>query len=300
MTEECPVCFECPQLGTAVLTPCAHMFCSTCLVDALNEASASSGSGPAANHKTRKSRSASAMCADGPCPSCNEIVDASRIIALRRCKETGQATTTYLAETTPFKKKKLPVSDVGAVVNKPEDDAARKTLEAGLSGAMNSAKLQAVLQELQHIWTMDPKSKVIMFSQFLGCLDLLEGSLGEANIPFGRLDGKMTMQQRVQVLDDFKHSKTNGNSDDDDADGDDDDNKGSVLLVSMKAGGVGINLVAASSVFIIDPVSTTGTEMILGQIRFSSGEPHYVDHTLSHPFLQSFFSLYVTTRFICV
>jgi len=189
------------------------MFCKECLIGTLKEVSKVS-------HKLSLMR--------GPCPVCNKVVQASRIIVLSRNAETKQATTQFLAETTK------PVSYNDKVES--QNLVARQTLEAGLKGAWNSAKLQAVMDELSNVWESDPGSKVVMFSQFLGCLDLLELSFSEQNIVHARLDGKLNMPQRVKVLEDFKTRKGS-----------------SVLLVSMKAGGVGINLVSASTVFIIDP-----------------------------------------------
>jgi len=54
------------------------------------------------------------------------------------------------------------------------------------------------------------------------------------------LDGKLTLAERKTVVENFKTQNNTGQ-------------QGSVLLMSMKAGGVGLNLVQASSVFIVDP-----------------------------------------------
>ena len=117
------------------------------------------------------------------------------------------------------------------------NDVARQALLNAVNGAQ-SAKLAAVVQELHNIWKLDPGSKVLVFSQFLGFLDLMETSLSEIGTPFGRLDGKMSLKQRVAALDLFKAATPNKG--------------GSVMLVSMGLG-CGLNLVAASSVFIVDP-----------------------------------------------
>mmetsp|Transcript_4628 Transcript_4628/g.7724 ORF Transcript_4628/g.7724 Transcript_4628/m.7724 type:complete len:205 (-) Transcript_4628:65-679(-) len=125
------------------------------------------------------------------------------------------------------------------------DGAARQMLENALKGA-GSAKLTAILHELDEIWKQDPGSKVLIFSQFLGFLDLLQLSLSKSQITHGRLDGSLTLAQRKDVVDKFKTESPSPSSSAT-------INKGSVLLMSMKAGGVGLNLVQASSVFIVDP-----------------------------------------------
>nr|POF15919.1 putative swi/snf-related matrix-associated actin-dependent regulator [Quercus suber] len=56
------------------------------------------------------------------------------------------------------------------------------------------------------------------------------------NISFVRLDGTLNLQQREKVLKQFSE-----------------DSNILVLLMSLKAGGVGINLTAASNAFVLDP-----------------------------------------------
>ncbi|MCK7490831.1 MAG: SWF/SNF helicase family protein [Comamonadaceae bacterium] len=77
--------------------------------------------------------------------------------------------------------------------------AARKTLENALRGS-GSSKLTAVINELHSVWELDPRSKVLIFSQYLGFLDLLEAALRKQGIPSGRLDGKLSLKERVTVL----------------------------------------------------------------------------------------------------
>jgi SNF2 family DNA or RNA helicase len=219
LTEECSICLDKPLVQEAVVTPCAHVFCRACLVGYLRD---KSKEGPSQ---------------DTECPYCNETMDASRIIALSKSSVSGQTTTSFLgAPKSPPSKKIAPTSNANS--------SARQFLEQALRGA-GSAKLTAVLSELHNVWRLDPGSKVLIFSQFLGFLDLMEGTLREHDIPFGRLDGSMSLKERVTVLDNFKKpsSPTKSNN----------ITRGSVLLISMKAGGVGINLVAASTVFIVDP-----------------------------------------------
>ncbi|CAG8844593.1 35014_t:CDS:2, partial [Racocetra persica] len=61
-------------------------------------------------------------------------------------------------------------------------------------------------------------------------------ALNEKSILFTRLDGTMTRAERTQNMDIFKQ-----------------ENDVSVILVSLKAGGVGLNLTAAQRVYLMDP-----------------------------------------------
>jgi SNF2 family DNA or RNA helicase len=76
--------------------------------------------------------------------------------------------------------------------------------------------------------------KVIVFSQFLESLRLIRDWFTENNIEFSYIDGSTT--NRVREIDRFQ-----------------DDPLRRAFLISLKAGGVGINLTAADYVFLFDP-----------------------------------------------
>ncbi|KAB8360705.1 hypothetical protein FH972_024441 [Carpinus fangiana] len=111
----------------------------------------------------------------------------------------------------------------------------------------SSAKISALLTHLKNLRRTAPGTKTVVFSQFTSFLDLIEPSLTQANIPFLRFDGKMSQKQRASVLTDFT-APTDFTAKDYDA-----TRAGTVLLLSLRAGGVGLNLTAASQVFMMDP-----------------------------------------------
>jgi SNF2 family DNA or RNA helicase len=78
------------------------------------------------------------------------------------------------------------------------------------------------------------ESKVLIFSQFVKMLQLLKKDLDREKIPYNYLDGS-TKDRQAQV-DTFQEDKNI-----------------QVFLISLKAGGVGLNLTAADYVFILDP-----------------------------------------------
>lgn len=99
---------------------------------------------------------------------------------------------------------------------------------------VESSKVTALLHELE---TLRPSgSKSIVFSQWTAFLDLLQIPLSRSNISFIRLDGTLNQQQRERVIKQFSEESDI-----------------LVLLMSLKAGGVGINLTAASNAFVLDP-----------------------------------------------
>lgn len=78
--------------------------------------------------------------------------------------------------------------------------------------------------------------KALIFSQFLGMLALIKEKLKEQNIPFEYFDGSTSPTDREKAIQNFQNN---------------DDCR--VFLISLKAGGVGLNLTAADYVYIVDP-----------------------------------------------
>jgi superfamily II DNA or RNA helicase len=104
--------------------------------------------------------------------------------------------------------------------------------ESGDERRTNSAKLDALLERLET--AVADGHKALVFSQWTSLLDLVEPRLHEAALPFTRLDG--STRDRAGVLQTFAA-----------ADGP------PVLLLSLKAGGTGLNLTTADHVFLLDP-----------------------------------------------
>jgi len=79
-------------------------------------------------------------------------------------------------------------------------------------------------------------TKIVVFSQWTSMLDKIEDALEDAAIGYDRLDGTMKREDRTRAMDALKF-----------------DPKCEVLLVSLRAGGVGLNLTAARRVYLMDP-----------------------------------------------
>ena len=245
--EECPLCLECPDISSAVLTPCAHTMCLDCLRPVLKQNSRKQGD------CSNKPQCRNALnLKDGPCPVCNTQIEASRIVLFARSTTSGDITSQFVGDV-PMPEGVPNDSDSVDIDMDSTAASARETLLASLSGG-ESSKLLAVKRELDAIWKVDSGSKILIFSQYLGFLDILGISLRKESIPVFRLDGQMRLKERVAALYQFTTSKAKGapvrRGEDP---GSEEIVRGSVFLASMKAGGVGINLVAASSVFIVDP-----------------------------------------------
>ncbi|RCK60716.1 DNA repair protein RAD16 [Candida viswanathii] len=100
----------------------------------------------------------------------------------------------------------------------------------------SSTKIEALVEELYKLRSDRHTIKSIVFSQFTSMLDLIEWRLKRAGFETVKLQGSMTPQQRDNTI---KHFMENTEVE--------------VFLVSLKAGGVALNLCEASQVFLMDP-----------------------------------------------
>ncbi|KAI2735885.1 hypothetical protein DTO013E5_8922 [Penicillium roqueforti] len=100
----------------------------------------------------------------------------------------------------------------------------------------SSTKIEMLLYELFKERSKSHTPKSIIFSQFTSMLQLVEWRLRHAGFNTVMLDGSMTPAQRQKSIEHFMTKP-----------------EVEVFLVSLKAGGVALNLTEASRVFIIDP-----------------------------------------------
>ncbi|KAG6004390.1 hypothetical protein E4U21_001110 [Claviceps maximensis] len=101
---------------------------------------------------------------------------------------------------------------------------------------VSSSKIELLVHDLHKLRSDNASHKSIIFSQFTTMLQLIEWRLRRAGITTVMLDGSMTPAQRQASI---EHFMTNIDVE--------------CFLVSLKAGGVALNLTEASRVFIVDP-----------------------------------------------
>ncbi|KAL8660648.1 MAG: hypothetical protein Q9202_006352 [Teloschistes flavicans] len=104
-----------------------------------------------------------------------------------------------------------------------------KTLE--LLKALEESK-----SESENLPAGEPPIKSVVFSGWTSHLDLIQIALKDARIQFVRLDGKMGRKQRAAALDAFR-----------------DNPEVIVFLISIGAGGLGLNLTSGSKVYVMEP-----------------------------------------------
>jgi SNF2 family DNA or RNA helicase len=94
-----------------------------------------------------------------------------------------------------------------------------------------SSKIEVLLEQLEG---QIADHKVLIFSQFVGMLDLIKKALIERNIKFEYLTGQT--KNRAEKVKNFQENA-----------------EVRVFLISLKAGGVGLNLTEADYVYLVDP-----------------------------------------------
>ena len=103
-----------------------------------------------------------------------------------------------------------------------------------------SGKFETVLQDMESV--IAEGHKILVFSSFVRHLDLYAEELRKKRILFAMLTGAST--KREKIVNSFQNDPLN-----------------KIFLISLKAGGVGLNLTAADYVFILDPWWNPASEM---------------------------------------
>jgi SNF2 family DNA or RNA helicase len=94
-----------------------------------------------------------------------------------------------------------------------------------------SSKIEVLLEQLE---AQISNHKVLIFSQFVGMLDLIKKALIERNIKFEYLTGQT--KNRAEKVKNFQENQ-----------------EVRIFLISLKAGGIGLNLTEADYVYLVDP-----------------------------------------------
>jgi hypothetical protein len=183
-----------------------------------------------------------------PCPSCQapfsldlnqdqaDLVDDSTLSVSR---QTSSAVSNGTSSAGMPSLKELPHVATGSILRR-----------INLMEFATSTKIEALTEELVMMRRSSPGSKAIVFSQFVNMLDLIrwrlhsDPCLGNMGLGARALHGGMDVKARDAVLKDFRE-----------------DPSVRVLLMSLKAGGVALNLTIANHIYLMDPWWNPAAEM---------------------------------------
>ncbi|KAH0542151.1 hypothetical protein FGG08_003451 [Glutinoglossum americanum] len=273
---ECPICYDGVE-NPAIFIPCGHDTCTECFVKISNQ----SGQ----QNLARGNEVVSVKC-----PTCRGLIDPKKIIDYVTFKKVHMREEGFIeevedtieednSETEDSASDSDTDSDLADFVVPDDDDQVgadrssressnkkrrgakgkgkakvRKTLAQLKKDAMKNAKSKArYMRRLEKNWESSAKvdkcceilediqskgagEKTIVFSQFTSLLDLLEVPISRAGRKYERYDGSMSSAKRNDAVIEFT-----------------DNPACKIMLVSLKAGNAGLNLVAASQVIILDP-----------------------------------------------
>lgn len=241
---ECPICSEEPMNDPAV-TACWHSACKKCLENYIQRQT-DNGVQPR-------------------CFSCRANLNPQDIFEVIRHSPTSTPT-----EPPPSS---IDSNDLYSSSQPPPRISIRRIKPLSPS-AHTSAKIHALLAHLSRV---PAGTKSVVFSQFTSFLDLIAPQLTRAGITHVRLDGTMPQKARAEVLAQFNKTETFTQEELDQAESTPSmatptpglgqgpatpkppstpktaPATPTVLLISLRAGGVGLNLTAASNVFMMDP-----------------------------------------------
>jgi len=188
---------------------------------------------------------------------------------LETCQEQGKDGVCPICSSGPIKE-----GDLLEVVLKNESDAgegeSKPKIVIRKNDFVSSTKIDALIRNLRkscepfsmpyfdtpadntgRIRDQDPHFRAVVFSQFTTFLDIIQVALTRESLSYARFDGTMDLKKRQAAIKAFK-----------DPNGPDGRLRPMVLLISLKAGGVGLNLTNANYAFMVSgslpSVSLTG------------------------------------------
>ncbi|KAF9623988.1 hypothetical protein IFM89_007686 [Coptis chinensis] len=229
---EDPICDSCSDPpDQAVVTMCGHVFCYQCVSDHLT---GDDNMCPA--HECKEQLGTDVVFAKATLRNCisgewhdditclSEVVDNS--LALQNMYTSSKIRAALEILERYCKPKNLSNGRYGSEGHRGNSCSSEtKYLECSSSdvcGAIVTAQLEK-------------PDKAIVFSQWTGMLDLVETSLNHSCIQYRRFDGTMSLASRDKAVKDFNN-----------------DPEVTVMLMSLKAGNLGLNMVAACRVILLD------------------------------------------------
>ncbi|KAF8632872.1 hypothetical protein AX17_004720 [Amanita inopinata Kibby_2008] len=253
--DDCPICFD--LLTDPVVTPCTHVFCRDCIVDVLNTPAAE---GPDETRRYKEN--------ERPCPACRSPISRNKLFSRAAFESDGdEATQTGHLKAkhedsdeddlddfivsdseercTPLKRlfKKKTCEDQESLADEDADVLLGASSEATRSETpiklmprfLPSTKMKYMMEQIRKTHKEKPDEKILIVSQWTSCLSLVSDYLAEWDISYVKYQGDMNRVARDKAIREFmSESRTR------------------VMLMSLKCGGVGLNLTRANNVISLD------------------------------------------------
>lgn len=215
---ECDICNE-PPTDRVVSSCCGSAFCRSCVIDFMS---------PALENVQREGTR---------CPSCRAPLTVDLNQASADVVDDGTLTISGADRSSDDPRMAMP--SLKEMTHVSSGSILRRI---NLAEFTTSTKVEALVQELVQMRQERPGSKALVFSQFVNMLDLVrwrlhsDPCLQDLGLGVRIIHGGMNIQSRDTALRDFRE-----------------DSSVRVLLMSLKAGGVALNLTVANEVYLLDP-----------------------------------------------
>ncbi|KAF9990547.1 hypothetical protein BGZ75_001111 [Mortierella antarctica] len=204
---ECPICMDIGE-ESVILSKCGHIYCRACITAHLY------------NHVEDEDRK---------CPECRRVTSVQDLISVADFN----ARFNPAPETAPSDPK-----GKGKAVDTPGDNVVGPALAIEVPEALDqwisSSKIDRMINIVKDV--MARGEKVIVFSQFVSLLHLVEKPLQHENIKYLMYHGSMTAENRNRAVMQMTTDPTVP-----------------LMLISLKCGSLGLNLTVANHVVMMDP-----------------------------------------------
>ena len=160
-----------------------------------------------------------------------EKTEIQRTVALTPAETVAYETMRMTAQKEIEGESKINVNALAAITRLREAACAMSLVKKGWKD--EPSKVIALMDLVQEI--ISGGNSVLVFSQFTGFLDIVSSALTQAGIAHFYLNGAIPIRKRQEMVADFQHGVR------------------PVFLISLKAGGLGLNLTGANYVIHLDP-----------------------------------------------
>ncbi|CAI8591207.1 unnamed protein product [Vicia faba] len=238
----CGICNDAPE--DAVVSVCGHVFCNQCISEHLT---GEDNQCPATNCKTRLN-----MSSVFPKATLNSSLSDQSCDLLLGYSGSEVEDSEPCSQTKPYNSSKIKAAlEVLQSLSKPQcrtsqencvpstskesTDCSSTSADSGKSFSDVPIKKTMLMEKSSNGAIGSLGEKAIVFSQWTGMLDLLEACLENSSIQYRRLDGTMSVVARDKAVKDFNTLP-----------------EVTVMIMSLKAASLGLNMVAACHVLMLD------------------------------------------------
>nr|XP_043620030.1 LOW QUALITY PROTEIN: helicase-like transcription factor CHR28 [Erigeron canadensis] len=211
----CSICSD--SCEDPVVTTCGHVFCNQCILEHLFSDESCPSSNCKATLSTSSVFSASTLRSSLQDHQPSQSIDISAIM-----KEVKAEVKSEVLDE--------PCSSSSGSVNFKRQEAAEALESSKIKEAVEVLKSVVKPQEIGKV-----REKAIVFSQWTKMLDMVGACLDDSSIKYRRLDGTMSILDRDKAVKDFNNRP-----------------EVTVMIMSLKAASLGLNMVAASHVLLLD------------------------------------------------